>query len=111
MQLQLKRLDTHATKVIDIAEARKDCVAFISPARGDVVNANAIVATENVKSFADLSSSSYAVIDSGYKYMYDKYNDVFRFVLLNGDIAGLCARTDTVADPFLFTCWIQQRSN
>ena len=85
--------------MIDIAEARKDCVAFISPARADVVNAaNAIVATENVKSFADgLPSSSYAVIDSGYKYMYDKYNDVFRFVPLNGDIAGLCARTDTVA--------------
>ena len=92
---------THATKMIDIAEARKDCVAFISPARGDVVNAaNAIVATENVKNFADaLSSSSYAVIDSGYKQMYDKYNDVFRFVPLCGDIAGLCARTDTVADP------------
>ena len=94
--------DTHATKVIDIAEARKDCVAFVSPARADVVNAaNAIVATENVKNFADgLASSSYAVIDSGYKQMYDKYNDVFRFVPLNGDIAGLCARTDTVADPF-----------
>ena len=94
--------DTHATKVIDIAEARKDCVAFISPPRADVVNAaNEIVATENVKNFADgLPSSSYAVIDSGYKYMYDKYNDVFRFVPLCGDIAGLCARTDNVADPF-----------
>ena len=94
--------DTHATKVIDVAEARKDCVAFISPARADVVNtANEIVATENVKNFADgLSSSSYAVIDSGYKYMYDKYNDVYRFVPLCGDIAGLCARTDNVADPF-----------
>jgi hypothetical protein len=94
--------DTHATKVIDIAEARKDCVAFISPARADVVNvSDPIAATENVKNFADgLSSSSYAVIDSGYKYMYDKYNDVFRFVPLNGDIAGLCARTDNVADPF-----------
>jgi hypothetical protein len=94
--------DTHATKVIDVAEARKDCVAFISPARADVVNtANEIVATENVKNFADgLASSSYAVIDSGYKYMYDKYNDVYRFVPLCGDIAGLCARTDNVADPF-----------
>ncbi len=94
--------DTLATKVIDIAEARKDCVAFVSPARADVVNvSDPIAATENVKNFADgLSSSSYAVIDSGYKYMYDKYNDVFRFVPLNGDIAGLCARTDTVADPF-----------
>ena len=94
--------DTHATKVIDIAEGRKDCVAFISPARADVVNVdNEIVATSNVKAFADgLSSSSYAVIDSGYKYMYDKYNDVYRYVPLCGDIAGLCARTDNVADPF-----------
>ena len=94
--------DTKATKVIDIAEGRKDCVAFISPARADVVNvSDPIAATANVKSFADgLSSSSYAVIDSGYKYMYDKYNDVYRFVPLNGDIAGLCARTDNVADSW-----------
>ena len=93
---------THATKLIDIAEARKDIVAFISPARADVVNvSDPIAQTENVKNFADsLSSSSYAIVDSGYKYMYDKYNDLFRFVPLNGDIAGLCARTDTVADPF-----------
>ena len=93
--------DTHATKVIDIAEARKDVVAFISPARADVVNvSDPISQTANVKAFADgLPSSSYAVIDSGYKYQYDKYNDVYRFVPLCGDIAGLCARTDTVADP------------
>jgi len=93
--------DTKAEKLIDIAEQRKDVVAFISPARADVVNvADPIAATANVKAFADgLASSSYAVIDSGYKYMYDKYNDVYRFVPLNGDIAGLCARTDTVADP------------
>jgi len=94
--------DTKATAVMDIATARKDCVAFISPARADVVNvANAVTQTQNVVAFADgLPSSSYAVIDSGYKYMYDKYNDVFRFVPLNGDIAGLCARTDNIADPF-----------
>ena len=85
---------------MDIANDRKDCVAFISPARADVVGvANAITQTENVISFADgLPSTSYAVIDSGYKYMYDKYNDVYRFVPLNGDTAGLCARTDTIAD-------------
>ena len=93
--------DTKATAVMDIATARKDCVAFISPARADVVNvANAVTQTQNVVGFADgLPSSSYAVIDSGYKQMYDKYNDVYRFVPLNGDIAGLCARTDNVADP------------
>ena len=94
--------DTKATAVMDIATARKDCVAFISPARADVVGvANAITQTQNVVGFADgLPSSSYAVIDSGYKQMYDRYNDVFRFVPLNGDIAGLCARTDSIADPF-----------
>jgi len=94
--------DTKATAVMDIATSRKDCVAFISPARADVVGtSNAITQAQNVISFADgLPSTSYAVIDSGYKYMYDRYNDVFRFVPLNGDIAGLCARTDNIADPF-----------
>ena len=81
--------DTKATAVMDIATARKDCVAFISPARADVVGvANAVTQTQNVVSFADgLPSTSYAVIDSGYKYMYDRYNDVYRFVPLNGDTA------------------------
>jgi len=94
--------DTKATMLIDLAETRKDCVAFVSPARADVVNVtDAIAQTENVVAFADgLPSSSYAVIDSGYKYQYDKYNDVYRYVPLNGDIAGLCARTDLVADPW-----------
>ena len=94
--------DTKATAVMDIATARKDCVAFISPARADVVDiANAVTQTQNVVGFADgLPSTSYAVIDSGYKYMYDKYNDVYRYVPLNGDTAGLCARTDSVADAW-----------
>jgi phage tail sheath protein FI len=94
--------DTKATAVMDIATARKDCVAFISPARTDVVGvANAITQTVNVKNFANgLPSTSYAVIDSGYKYMYDRYNDIYRFVPLNGDTAGLCARTDSVADAW-----------
>ena len=93
---------THATKIIDIAEARKDVVAFISPRRADVVNvAKSFTQANNVKTFFDgLASSSYAVFDSGYKYMYDKFNDTFRYVPLNGDIAGLCANTDNVADPF-----------
>ena len=92
--------DTKATAVMDIANDRKDCVAFISPARADVVGvANTITMTQNVVNFADgLPSTSYAVIDSGYKYMYDRYNDVYRFVPLNGDTAGLCARTDNIAD-------------
>ena len=94
--------DTKATAVMDIATARKDCVAFISPARADVVGvANAVTQTQNVVGFADgLPSTSYAVIDSGYKYQYDRYNDVYRYVPLNGDTAGLCARTDSVADAW-----------
>ena len=92
----------HATNLIDLAEKRKDVVVFISPRRADVVNiANSTTQAANVKGFFDgLASTSYAVFDSGYKYMFDKFNDVFRFVPLNGDIAGLCANTDSVADPF-----------
>jgi len=88
--------------IIDLCEARKDCVGFISPRRSDVVSVtSAITQTTNVKGFFDqLSSSSYAVFDSGYKYMYDKYADVYRYVPLNGDIAGLCANTDNVADAW-----------
>ena len=98
----LNQLLQKATAVMDIATARKDCVAFISPERADVVGvANAITQTKNVKDFFNaLPSTSYAVFDSGYKYMYDRYNDVFRFVPLNGDTAGLCARTDSIADAW-----------
>ena len=93
---------THATMIIDLCESRKDCVGFISPRRADVVGVTTGFAqVGNVKGFFDsLSSSSYAVFDSGYKYMYDKYNDVYRYVPLNGDIAGLAANTDNVADPW-----------
>ena len=93
---------THATMIIDFCESRKDCVGFISPRRADVVGVTTgAAATTNVKGFFDnLSSSSYAVFDSGYKYMYDKYSDVYRYVPLNGDIAGLCANTDNVADAW-----------
>ena len=94
--------DTYGTMITDLVELRKDCVAFLSPARGAVVNiATEERQTSNVKKcFDTLPSSSYVVYDSGYKYMFDKYNDVFRFVPLNGDVAGLCANTDRVADPW-----------
>jgi phage tail sheath protein FI len=93
---------THATMIIDLCEFRKDCVGFISPRRADVVGITTGVAQTNnvVGFFNNLASSSYAVFDSGYKYMYDKYNDVYRHVPLNGDIAGLAANTDNVADPW-----------
>ena len=93
---------THVDNLITIAENRKDAVVFASPERSDVVNVtNSHTQTENVKDFFDSRrSSSYAVFDSGYKYMYDKYSDVYRFVPLNGDIAGLAARTDSIADSW-----------
>jgi hypothetical protein len=86
--------------VTGIAESRKDTLVFISPEQADVVNAVGSEAT-NVTGFRDtLTSSSYAVMDCGYKYQYDKYNDVYRWVPLNGDIAGLCVRTDVERDPW-----------
>lgn len=84
----------------NIAESRRDCVVFVSPARADVVNAVGSEA-QNVVDFRNLlRSTSYAVLDSGYKYQYDKYNDLFHYVPLNGDIAGLCAFTDLNRDPW-----------
>ena len=93
---------THVDNVISIAEDRKDAVAFVSPERSDVVNVtNANTQTSNVVGFYNsIRSSSYVVFDSGYKYQYDRYNDVYRFVPLNGDIAGLSARTDLIADSW-----------
>ena len=84
-----------ANKIISIAESRKDCVATISPHRGGVLNvSNSDVQTSNIIQFYDsVASSSYAVFDSGYKYMFDRFNNVFRYIPLNGDIAGLMART------------------
>ena len=84
----------------NIAEYRKDCVAFISPTQANVVN-NAGSEVDDVVAFRNsMPSSSYAVLDSGWKYMYDKYNDVYRYIPLNGDIAGCCAFTDDARDPF-----------
>jgi len=84
-----------ANSLIAIAESRKDCVVTVSPHRAGVVNVtNSDTQTENIISFYNsVASSSYAVFDSGYKYMYDRFNGVFRYVPLNGDIAGLMART------------------
>ena len=99
-----------ANKCIAVAEARKDAVAFISPYRGafisdsqtgSVTNYDIDTVTSNVLTFyAPLSSTTYGVFDSGYKYMYDRFNDTFRYVPLNGDIAGTCARTDLQQFPW-----------
>ena len=89
-----------ANYIIDnIAEVRKDCVVFVSPQSTDVVNNPR--AAEDIVTFRGLvRPSSYAVMDSGYKYQYDKYNDIYRYIPLNGDIAGLCVRTDATRDPW-----------
>ena len=94
--------DTHVTMLTALVEKRRDCVAFASPYRSATVGVSlSNTATSNVITAFDLCpSSSYVVFDSGYKYMFDKYNDVFRFVPLNGDTAGLCAFTDQIADSF-----------
>lgn len=87
--------------IIDnIVTIRKDCVAVISPEKSTVVNnigneALSLVSWRNV-----LHDSSYAIMDSGYKYQYDRYNDMYRWIPLNGDIAGLCARTDQTNDAW-----------
>ena len=93
---------THIDNLITIAENRKDCVVFASPERSDVVNiANSATQKDNVVGFFNgVASSSYVFFDSGYKYMYDRYNDVYRYVPLNGDMAGLSARTDMLADAW-----------
>ena len=93
-----------ANKLIEVAEFRKDAVAFISPWRGSFLSPAAVgesltldtdTVTDNIIEFyAPVTSSSYAVFDSSYKYMYDRFNQQFRYVPLNGDIAGTCARND-----------------
>lgn len=92
---------TLANYLIDnINETRKDCVSFISPQKGDVVNNKGNEASACVSFKNNLRSSSYYGIDSGYKYMYDRYNDVYRWIPLNGDHAGLYARTDLTNDSW-----------
>jgi phage tail sheath protein FI len=85
----------------NIAEVRKDCVVYASPTYADVVApANPATKTNNAVAFRNnCTSSSYLVIDSGYKYRYDKYNDVYHWVPLNGDIAGLSARIEPWESP------------
>jgi len=96
-----------AGDLLDLAGARKDCVAFISPTYADVFEtapATSIAGTATALS----TRNSYGVHDSGWKYMYDKYNDKYRWVPLNGDIAGLCARTDRERDPWFSPAGFQR---
>ena len=90
------------TNLVTIAESRRDCMVFASPRRGNVIGeTNPTTITNNIVAFMDqLPSSSYLVLDSGYKYIYDKYNDVYRYIPTNGDVAGLCLQTAVNADPW-----------
>jgi phage tail sheath protein FI len=86
--------------VSNIAETRKDCLVFLSPTKASVVD-NIGSESAAVITYRDsLTSSSFSVIDCGYKYQFDKYNDVYRWIPLNADIAGTCARTDIERDPW-----------
>jgi len=100
-----KASSTVGTYIINnVAETRLDAVAFISPednSTGDVITDATATPTTALSTYRNaLPSSSYAVVDTGYKYQYDRYNDKYRYIPLNGDIAGLCARTDYSADPW-----------
>jgi len=91
-----------ANLLISIANTRKDCIACISPHREGIVGVtNATTKTNNILEFySSVSSSSYAVFDSSWKYTYDRFNNEFRYVPCNGDVAGLCVRTSINAFPW-----------
>ena len=98
------------TALQNIVEERRDCMLFVSPRRANVIgvsNANTIT-TNMIKFFDQLPSSSYIVFDSGYKYIYDKYNDVYRYIPCNGDVAGLCLQTTEVAEPWFSPAGFQR---
>lgn len=94
-----------ASKVISIATSRKDCIAFVSPHKGSQVGSSGALTTSQQKTntinfFNGLTSTSYAVFDSGYKYFYDRFNDKYRYLPCNGDIAGLCVATSSALDDW-----------
>jgi len=88
--------------VIDnVAEIRRDCVVFVSPSSASVIGrVDGAEAATAVAELAGYTRSSYAVFDSGWKYMYNRYADSYTYIPCNGDVAGLCAKTDDVADPW-----------
>jgi phage tail sheath protein FI len=87
-----------ARSVVDnVADVRRDCVVFASPTTSNLITATSVVNDRTANFNKD---STYAVMDSGWKYQYDRYNDTYRWIPLAGDTAGLCVRTDTVAEPW-----------
>ena len=107
IDVSLLLLSAHSTSVGDyvidnVCEIRKDCIAFISPQRSSVVNneGDEVVDILGGNDHGLYTRSSYAVMDSGWKYMYDKYNDRYVYAPLNGDVAGCCVVTDLTDDPW-----------
>ena len=98
------------TSIANIVEERRDCIAFVSPRRANVIGvSNTTTVTDNIIDFMDqLPSSSYLVFDSGYKYIYDKYNDVYRYIPCNGDLAGLCLQTSEVSEAWFSPAGFQR---
>tara|TARA_Y100000004_G_scaffold18046_1_gene18582 strand:- start:1327 stop:3288 length:1962 start_codon:yes stop_codon:yes gene_type:complete len=95
-----------AGAVMGVAQGRKDCIAFVSPHRGNQIAATggalsrSLQKTQTINFFNTLASTSYAVFDSGYKYMYDRFNDVYRWIPCNGDVAGLCVSTSASTEDW-----------
>ena len=91
-----------AQHVISIAASRKDCIAYVSPYRGDVIGQakTSTIVSRTVNYFDQLSSTSYAVFDNNYKYIYDKYNDKYRYLPCNADVAGLTLSTTLQQEPW-----------
>lgn len=94
--------ETAAVRLIDIAESRRDCMAVVSPRRSDVINSESTTAKTDliISFFKTLPSTSFAIFDSGYKYIYDKYNDKYRYVPCAADVAGLCIATTINAETW-----------
>ena len=95
-----------AGAVMGVAQSRKDCIAFVSPHRENQIAATggalsrSLQKTQTINFFNTLASTSYAVFDSGYKYMYDRFNDVYRWIPCNGDVAGLCVSTSASTEDW-----------
>jgi hypothetical protein len=100
---------TKALKAISIAANRKDCIAFVSPYRGFVSLSDTAAQKDAIITyFSNITSTSYAVFDSGYKYIYDRYNDVYRYIPCCGDVAGLCVQTSITLEDWFSPAGLQR---
>lgn len=104
-----------ANKVVSIAASRKDCLAFVSPHRGNQIGTGGALTTtqqrdNTINFFSTITSTSYAVFDSGYKYMYDRFTDKYRWIACNGDVAGLCVNTSATLDDWFSPAGVNRGS-